>query len=55
VQIGPYQAGSQTIGTTQMLHGTALGHIGAAFLRQFTVQFDYEAGELHLLPVPPSP
>jgi hypothetical protein len=57
VQIGPYQAGHQTIGTTQMLHGTALGHIGAAFLQQFTVQFDYDAGELHLLPlpVPPAP
>jgi hypothetical protein len=55
VQIGPYQAGHQTIGTTQMLHGTALGHIGAAFLQQFTVQFDYDAGELHLLPVPPTP
>jgi hypothetical protein len=55
VSIGPYQAGRQTIGTTQSLHGTALGHLGAAFLRQFTVQFDYDAGELHLLPNPPPP
>jgi hypothetical protein len=53
--IGDYQAGRQTIGTTQMLHGTALGHLGAAFLQQFTVQFDYDAGELHLLPNPPVP
>lgn len=53
VTIGAYQTGRQSIGTTQMLHGTALGHLGAAFLQQFTVQFDYDAGELHLLPNPP--
>ncbi|HEY1428449.1 MAG TPA: hypothetical protein VGF18_02675, partial [Candidatus Tumulicola sp.] len=55
VSIGAFQAGQQTIGTTQSLQGTALGHLGAAFLKQFTVQFDYDAGELHLLPNPPAP
>ncbi len=50
VTIGNYRTGPQRIGTTQTLHGTAFGHLGAAFLRQFIVQFDYAAGELHLTP-----
>lgn len=52
VQIGDYRTGPETIGTTQTLHGTAFGHLGAAFLKQFVVQFDYAAGELHLTPNP---
>jgi hypothetical protein len=50
VTIGAYRTGTQTIGTTRTLQGTAFGHLGAAFLKQFTVQFDYAAGELHLTP-----
>lgn len=50
VTIGDYHTGPEAIGTTQTLQGTAYGHLGAAFLRQFVVQFDYSAGELHLTP-----
>jgi Aspartyl protease len=52
VTIGDYRTGPQAIGTTQTLHGTAHGHLGAAFLAHFTVFFDYAAGELHLVPAP---
>lgn len=52
VTIGDYRTGPEKIGTTQTLEGTAFGHLGAAFLRQFVVQFDYAAGELHLTPKP---
>lgn len=52
VTIGDYRTGPETIGTTQTLQGTAFGHLGAAFLKQFIVQFDYAAGELHLTPKP---
>ena len=50
VAIGDHQFGRQRIGTTKTLAGTAFGHLGAAFLRQFDVQFDYAAAELHLTP-----
>jgi hypothetical protein len=50
VTLGSYRTGPQRIGTTQTLKGTAFGHLGAAFLQQFIVQFDYAAGELHLTP-----
>jgi Aspartyl protease len=50
VRIGDYRTGPQRIGTTQTLQGTAFGHLGAAFLQQFIVQFDYAAAELHLIP-----
>jgi hypothetical protein len=52
VRIGDYRTGPQRIGTTQTLHGTAFGHLGAAFLQQFVVQLDYAAAELHLTPRP---
>jgi hypothetical protein len=52
VTIGAYRTGTQKIGTTRTLQGTAFGHLGAAFLEQFTVQFDYAASELHLIPKP---
>lgn len=52
VTIGPYRTGTQRIGTTRTLQGTAFGHLGAAFLEQFDVQFDYAAAELHLTPKP---
>ncbi|MGB9652727.1 MAG: aspartyl protease family protein, partial [Candidatus Cybelea sp.] len=50
VTIGDYRAGPQEIGTTQTLHGTAFGHLGAAFLQQFVVQLDYAGAELRLIP-----
>ena len=50
VTIGDYKTGPQEIGTTQTLHGTAFGHLGAAFLQQFVVQLDYAAAELRLIP-----
>jgi hypothetical protein len=50
VRIGDYRTGPQRIGTTQTLHGTAFGHLGAAFLQQFIVVLDYAAGELGLTP-----
>jgi hypothetical protein len=50
VKIGDYRTGPQRIGTTQTLQGTAFGHLGAAFLQQFIVQFDYAASALHLTP-----
>ncbi len=50
VTIGEYRTGPQLIGTTQTLQGTAFGHLGAAFLQQFKVQFDYAAAQLYLVP-----
>ncbi len=50
VTIGEYRTGPQRIGTTETLQGTAFGHLGAAFLQQFKVQFDYAAGQLYLVP-----
>lgn len=52
VTIGAYRTGPQKIGTTETLKGTAFGHLGAAFLQQFTVELDYAAGLLHLTPNP---
>jgi hypothetical protein len=50
VTIGGYHAGPQRIGTTWTLHGTASGHLGAAFWQQFIIGFDYANGEIHLIP-----
>lgn len=50
VTIGDYRTGPQRIGATQTLHGTAFGHLGAAFLQQFIVQLNYAAAELRLVP-----
>ncbi len=50
VVIGDYRTGPQLIGATQTLHGTAFGHLGAAFLQQFIVQLNYAAAELRLIP-----
>jgi hypothetical protein len=50
VTIGGYRAGPQRIGTTWTLHGTASGHLGAAFWEQFVLGFDYAGGQLHLIP-----
>ena len=50
VRIGDYRTGPQRIGTTQTLHGTAYGHLGAGFLQQFIVQLDYVAAQLRLIP-----
>ena len=54
VQIGGYSIGSSTIGATQHLQGTALGHLGAGLLAHFNVTIDYAAGELHFVPLAPA-
>lgn len=53
VKIGAYSVGEQRIGATQTLHGTAYGHLGAAFFAHFRVMLDYANGELDLLPTSP--
>jgi hypothetical protein len=55
VQIGGYSIESPAIGATRNLAGTALGHLGAGLLAHFNVTIDYAAGELHFVPLPPSP
>jgi len=50
VTIGEYRTGPQRIGTTQLLRGTAFGHLGAGFLTQFVVELNYAAAELRLIP-----
>jgi hypothetical protein len=50
VKIGDLSIGEQRIGATQTLHGTAYGHLGAAFFSHFRVVLDYANGELHLDP-----
>jgi hypothetical protein len=56
IQIGGYSIERSTIGATQNLTGTALGHLGAGLLSRFNVTIDYAAGELHFVPlVQPSP
>jgi hypothetical protein len=50
VTLGDYRTGPQAIGTTQTLHGTAYGHLGAAFLAQFVVELNYATSELRLIP-----
>ena len=56
VQIGGYSIGQSTIGATQHLQGTALGHLGAGLLSRFNVTIDYAAAELHFVPLAtPSP
>lgn len=50
VKIGDLSIGQQRIGATQMLHGTAFGHIGAGFLQHFKVILDYADGQLRLVP-----
>ena len=50
VKIGDLSVGEQRIGATQTLHGTAYGHLGAAFLSHFRIVLDYANGELHLVP-----
>lgn len=50
VTIGELRTGPQSIGATQTLHGTAFGHLGAGFLFQYNVLFDYAGGVLRLTP-----
>ena len=49
VRIGTISLPDQRVGTTQTLHGTASGHIGAGFLNHFKIIFDYAAGLLQLV------
>ncbi len=52
VRVGDLSMGEQRIGATQLLHGTAFGHLGAAFLEHFNVVIDYAAGQVHFVPTP---
>jgi hypothetical protein len=50
LQIGTLTTGSQTIGTTRTLKGTANGHLGAGFLSSYVVVLDYLRQRMVLLP-----
>ncbi len=50
LQIGALTTGTQTIGTTRTLKGTANGHLGAGFLSNFLVLLDYARERMQLLP-----
>jgi hypothetical protein len=50
VRIGSITAKNQEIGTTKTLKGTANGHLGARFLSNYRVVFDYAHGRLRLVP-----
>ncbi len=50
VTIGGLDTGPQSIGMTETLRGTASGHLGAQFLANFRVLFDYANSELQLSP-----
>ena len=55
VRIGDLSMTKQRIGATQLLHGTAFGHLGAGFLEHFQVVIDYAAGQVHFVPMPDAP
>jgi hypothetical protein len=55
VRIGDLSMTQQPIGATPSLHGTAFGHLGAAFMEHFNVVLDYAAGEVHFMPTPEPP
>jgi len=50
VRFGTYRVESQRIGTTQSLHATGQGHLGAGFLSHFRVILDYARARLGLTP-----
>lgn len=52
VTIGSIKASNQEIGTTRTLKGTADGHLGARFLSNYVLVFDYAHGRLQLFPEP---
>lgn len=52
VRIGDLVLRDQKIGTTTTLHSTAYGHLGAAFLQQFTVLIDYARGRVDFVSSP---
>lgn len=52
VRVGGLSMSEQRIGATQLLHGTAFGHLGAGFLEHFNVVIDYAAGQVHFIPTP---
>ncbi len=52
VRVGGLSMSQQRIGATQLLHGTAFGHLGAGFLEHFNVVIDYAAGQVHFVPAP---
>jgi hypothetical protein len=51
VRIGDISLDQQRIGTTQTLHSTAFGHLGASFLAQFNVLIDYANGTAYFSPI----
>lgn len=53
VRIGTLTAQNQEIGTTRTLKGTANGHLGARFLSNYRVVFDYAHGQVRLVPRSP--
>ncbi len=55
VRIGDLSMTKQRIGATQLLHGTAFGHLGAGFLEHFQVVIDYAGGQVHFVPTPDLP
>jgi hypothetical protein len=50
VRIGSITAQNQEIGTTKTLKGTADGHLGARFLSNYRIVFDYAHSRLRLVP-----
>jgi Aspartyl protease len=50
VRVGDLSMSEQRIGATQLLHGTAFGHLGAGFLEHFEVVIDYAGGQVHFVP-----
>lgn len=52
VRVGDLAMTQQRIGTTPSLHGTAFGHLGAAFMEHFNVVIDYAGGEVYFTPTP---
>ncbi len=55
VRVGDLSMTKQRIGATQLLRGTAFGHLGAGFLEHFQVVIDYAAGQVHFVPTPEPP
>jgi hypothetical protein len=52
VRVGDLLLRSQRIGATQTMQGTAYGHLGAGFLSNFIVTFDYNGDMVRFSPTP---
>jgi len=51
IRLGGIAAQDQPIGATRTLHGTADGHLGAAFLSKFRIVLDYPHQRMYLTPL----